>query len=217
MKRRLGDVSILSTHSVCKMKVVSCVCSLLSAFVIVTACHCSGQTNRPSAKLLAQAHRDLRSPNGEVRLRLAEQLASDHGEATFAVLVKLLGDKSVDVSYAAAESIEARADKSFDEQFITGIRALARENQWPAYRAAKNYPTRRMLAFLQDRLTDEIQFQRRRHFFDSRNCFYLSNSLLRIAETLKLKGFNMNPPEGSELGVYESFAKKFSRLTETNL
>jgi|GEM_PF-5110899 hypothetical protein len=160
---------------------------------------------------LDKVRSDSISTNWEVRMHVAERLASDHTEATFRVLLLLLKDKHDDVSYAAAESIEARKDKAFDGELIAAIKSLSRDNRWPAYRAAKNYPTQRMLSFIRQCLEEEIQFQRQRTAFDSRNCFYLAQSLGQIARRLKAD-IKAMPPEDADLQAYQSFADSIKHV-----
>jgi hypothetical protein len=176
-------------------------------FGIAFGCSCCGlaQDNASSGIPLATVRSNSISTNWEVRMHAAEGLVSDHTHATFRMLLLLLKDKHDDVSYAAAESIEARKDTAFDGELITAIKSLSRDNRWPAYRAAKNYPTPHMLNSLGHCLGEEIQFQRQRTAFDSRNCFYLAQSRGQIAHTLKTD-IKPVPPEDADLQAYESFA-----------
>ncbi len=162
---------------------------ILTIMLVQGAFICAAQEKSPAFPNL---QRDLTSTNGEVRLDLAGNLVQDHSKETFAALLKLLGDKSDDISYAAAESLEARKDSALADEFISAIKALPRDKRWPVYRAAKNYPTPRMVDFLGQCLEDEIRFQRQRTAFDNRNCFYLAQSLEQIARTLKKNV--KNPP-----------------------
>lgn len=172
---------------------------------------CFAQERANSEISPAQLQDALNSTNGAVRFRLAEKLSLYHSEATFSALLKLLTDKNVDISYAAAESIEARKDNAFDRQLIATIETLPRNNRWPSYRAAKNYSTQGMLIFLQQRLDEEIEFQHKRNAFDSENCFYLAQSLEQIARNLQMP-VKLAAPEGDSLVAYEAFAKQFKNL-----
>lgn len=169
------------------------------------------QTNSSLHISLDQIQTEISSTNWEVRMHLAEKLSSDHTEGTFRVLLSLLKDGSEDVSYAATESIEARKDKSFDHEFITAIKSLPRNDRWPTYRAARNYPTAAMWNFLRESLEEEIQFQNGRTAFDSRNCFYISHSLDEIGHSLE-KGVKMQAPDTDDLKAYQKFAEELHRI-----
>ncbi len=165
------------------------------------------QTNNISIK---DFEKDLQSNDGEVRLKLAKKLNAEHSLDTFKILLKLLNDKNLDVSYAAAEAIEIRRDKEYDKEFIDAFKHISGENCWPAYRATKNYPTKPMMDFLFGCLKKEIQFYQNKENFDERNCFYISSSLEQIGQTL-LKLPEIKVPEGDGLKAYEKFFIEFQK------
>ena len=185
----------------------------LLIFVSLGACACSalGQNNVTSIVHPTKLGSDINATNWEVRMQLAEKLSADHTEATFKMLLVLLNDKSDDVSYAAAEAIEARKDKAFDHELIAAIKSLSRDDRWPAYRAAKNYPTPSMLDFLQQSLEDEIQFRSKQVAFDTRNCFYISHSLEEVVRILK-KGVQVAAPEDDDPKAYAHFAQQLREM-----
>ena len=68
-----------------------------------------------------------------------------------------------------------------------------------------------MFVFLQERLREEVRFQRHQTSFDNRNCFYIAQSLEKIAKELKITG-SISVPDGYELDPYEHFAKEIARI-----
>jgi hypothetical protein len=188
-------------------KIVVLIVWLVAFFAVDQKMHlCAAQDNLASNIPPAQLQNDLISTNGATRFRLAKSLALDHTKATFTALLKLLHDTNVDISYAAAVSIEKRKDVAFDGELINAIGALPRDNRWPAYSAAKNYPTPHMMKYLWQCLNEEIEFQGRRNVFDNRNCFYLSQSLEQIAHDLGNKVNVKAPGNDYELKDYQLFA-----------
>lgn len=179
----------------------------LLAFGTSTSAQESLLSNAPPTQL----QRELNSSDGAIRYRLAERLANDHSKDTFTILLKLLNDKDDNISYAAAESIEGRKDTAFAVDLIAAIKGLPRDKIWPAYWAAKTYPTLAMLRFLQQRLDEEIQFQRHRATFYNQNYFYLAQSLGQIASCLKIH-LNVSVPDGDDLSSYERFAKALTQF-----
>lgn len=180
----------------------------LLAFVLINQeiCSCLAQEGLATNLPPAQLEKDLMSTNAAVRFLLAEKLAQDHTKVTFMTLLKLLNDTNIDISYAAAQSIEARKDKAFDDELIAAIKTLSRDNRWPAYSAAKSYPTPHMLNYLWNCLEEEINFQRQRKIFDNSNCFYISKSLEQIAHSLGKNVKVLAPDNDGDLKDYQHFA-----------
>jgi hypothetical protein len=192
------------------------VLALIFGFVLLgNACLGFAQTN-VSQNIWPNEFRDeVKSTNWEIRMHLAEKLSLDHTRGTFRVLLSLLSDENEDVSYAAAESIQARKDKVFADDFIATIKIMPKSAVWPAYRAAQSFPTPVMLNFLLQQLLQEIQFQHQRANFDNQNCFYLAQSLGQIAKNLEIK-LNVSAPDGDDLSSYESFANELKSVKFKN-
>lgn len=160
--------------------------------------------------------KESKSPDPKIRIQLAKRLASNHNTNSFQVLLSLLRDPSLGVSYAAAEAIEIRGDQKFDGELIQAIRALPRENRWPAYRAEKNYPTKRTVEFLLECLQDEIAFYRKQKNFDERNSFYIAKSLETLGKHFpEIQA--AKAPEDTALAAYEKFAIDLQRSVKAKV
>jgi hypothetical protein len=198
------------------MKATSIIEPLLIMCLLFTCDLCVAQKQSFSSKVDLNLQYDLVSTNGTVRYHLAEKLSFYHDKKTFEALLKLLTDADADVSYAAAESIEARGDSSYAADLISTIRTLPRDNIWPAYWAARSYPTNSMLDFLTQRLKEEILFQHRRVNFDGGNCDYLSQSLAQIMHSL-YKNIKIAAPEDDKLESYQNYLQNLQILVKRNL
>jgi HEAT repeat protein len=176
---------------------------ILSVYALCVGCGTSHSDYTSSVEFSPKALlKDLNSPDGEIRVQLAKRLAKDHCEETFQILLVLLKDKNVDVSYAAAEAIELRGDENFDKEFIETIKSLPRESRWPAYRAEKNYPTKHTVNFLLNCLQEEIVFYQKQKNFDERNSFYIARSLENICDPSR-EPPNVSAPDSNTLAAYE--------------
>ena len=172
---------------------------------------CPAQEGSTKNIPFSELQSEVLSTNGAVRFNIAEKLAQYHNKETFIALLKLLKDKNEDISYAAANSIEMRRDKKYDSDLIAGIKALPRDNRWPAYWAAASYPTPKMLKFFRECINEEVKFQSHKRLVNCDNCFYLAKGLVQIAHNIGVE-IKLTPPVGEDLKDYRQFAKGLETL-----
>lgn len=116
----------------------------------------------------------------KARYTLARSYSTDHSRASFLSLLSLLRDPHPDVSYAAAESLEARKDVIFIRDFLQVISTIPRDRRWPLYHALGAYATEETRVFLTNSLREELDDFRSRKYFDDGNCLYIIRSIARI-------------------------------------
>lgn len=155
------------------------------------------------------------SAHWKERVEQAHLLATEASADSFAILLRLLTDPHDDVSYAAAEAIEARADKRFSTQLADVIAHLPYEKRWPAYRVAKVYPTKLMLMFLIECLALEMERQKEHTGFDNRNSYYLAGSIESIVEELMAGKTAMPKRSGESREAYARFLVEIRPLAQT--
>jgi hypothetical protein len=194
-----------------RIKIFKLVAALAFLFCNQGVYFCPAQEGSTKNIPFAELQSEVLSTNGAVRFNIAEKLAQYHNKETFIALLKLLKDKNEDISYAAANSIEMRRDKKYDSDLIDAIKALPRDNRWPAYWAAASYPTPNMFKFFRECINEEVRFQSRKKLVNCDNCFYLAKGLIQIAHNIGVE-IKLTPPVGEDLKDYQQFAKGLETL-----
>lgn len=122
-----------------------------------------------------------------LRVDKASALADEEDRESFHELLQLLLDEHPDVSYAAAEAIEKRSQVEYLDAFINTIRKMPIDRRWYAYRALRSYPSRASLVFLASSMKEEFERISPNEGFDSRNCYYINQSIQSIVQGIEAK------------------------------
>ncbi|MCI0539756.1 MAG: HEAT repeat domain-containing protein [Verrucomicrobiales bacterium] len=176
--------------------------------VILVGCGC-----RPSAGVPDLTEQKLKATDWHTRQQLADDLAKDRSAGSFEALLRLLKDQHEDVSYSAAEALEARADTDRAHDLTTAIAQLPRERRWPAYRALRNYSGTETSSFLVNSLAEELEYYRVSQTFDDRNCHYIAKSIEELTRKVPALGGGMKAPiEGRREDFAQFLAQAKSAL-----
>lgn len=170
-------------------------------FFILTACICV------SLQAAQVTNDTVRAINLMAR---AGQLQTVHSKETFLELLKIIQEKNPEVSYAAIESIEKRADIPFADLLIQGVAKMQPDMKWSGYRALGKYPTKPVLDWLSDQYFSDIEAGRNKELWYSKNAFYLAQSIEQIFRKLSPKT-KIEMREGDEYSAFDAFAKVLRR------
>jgi hypothetical protein len=128
-------------------------------------------------------------------VKQAEQLKEKDDEASFEVLLQLLGHQHPDVKNAAAEALAARGQSKWSQRIALAVSKMDRNDRWLGYKALAAYPTKDTLIFLADALKDEFGKIPDKEF-DIRNYFYISQSIDQIVQKLEDNTSTTTQPAG---------------------
>lgn len=118
------------------------------------------------------------------KVKIAERARQKHDKDSFIQLLDLLKDTNTDVSYAAAEALEAREDLSYVDLLLDAIAQVPSDSQWPAFRALGSYKSSAVFIWLTKHLQHEMDQAKNEKYWDERNAFYLAESMAKIAQTV---------------------------------
>jgi hypothetical protein len=119
-------------------------------------------------------------------VELAERLKTKDDEASFDILVGFLANSHTDIRYAAARSLEVRAQTKWTNRLIAAVSKMDADDRWFGYRTLGAYPTKNALLFLADALKVELGKVTDKGF-DTRNYFYISQSIEKIVQNIQKK------------------------------